>query len=142
MYDIVDSHFSTSVISVFAAAVCDYRPKTTSINKIKKRGGELDISFVENADILASMASKKKDNQFIVGFALETDNEISNAKKKLLEKNVDMIVLNSLKDEGAGFQSETNKITILDKKNNIFNFDLKDKVEVAKDIIEKIIELS
>ena len=88
------------------------------------------------------MGNKKSDKQFIVGFALETDNEVENAKNKLKGKNLDMIVLNSLNNKGAGFQHNTNKITIIDKANNICNFELKDKSKVAKDVIDKIIELS
>ena len=88
------------------------------------------------------MALKKTALQFVVGFALETENELENAKEKLKSKNLDMIVLNSLNNKGAGFEHNTNKITIIDKQNNIFDFELKDKSEVAKDIIAKIIELS
>ena len=88
------------------------------------------------------MALKKTAKQFVVGFALETENELENAKEKLKSKNLDMIVLNSLNNKGAGFEHNTNKITIIDKQNNIFDFELKDKSEVAKDIIAKIMDLS
>ena len=91
--------------------------------------------------IFKEMGNKKSDKQFIVGFALETDNEVENAKDKLKRKNLDMIVLNSLNNNGAGFQHNTNKVTVIDKANNICNFELKDKSEVAKDVIGKIIEL-
>ena len=87
------------------------------------------------------MASKRTEKQFLVGFALETKDELRNAKEKLKNKDLDMIVLNSLNDRGSGFGHSTNKITIIDRKNNIFDFELKDKSEVAKDIITKIIEL-
>ncbi len=142
MYDQVNTHFPKSDIGIFAAAVSDYKPVFVAKNKIKKLDNNLNISVEKTVDILAKMGDKKSIKQFIVGFALETDNEEENAKLKLIRKNLDMIVLNSLKNKGAGFQHDTNKITIIDKANNISNFKLKCKVEVAKDIINKIIELS
>ena len=142
MYEQVNTYFSTSDIGIFTAAVADYKPNIVSENKIKKSDNNLNISLEKTVDILAEMGSKKSDKQFIVGFALETDNEVENAKDKLKRKNLDMIVLNSLNNKGAGFQHNTNKITIIDKANNISNFELKDKSEVAKDVIDKIIELS
>ena len=141
MFDFTNNYFKISDISIFAAAVSDYKPSCISKNKIKKSDDKLSISFLKNIDILSEMASKKTSNQFVVGFALETNNELINAKEKLKKKNLDMIVLNSLNDENSGFKYNTNKITIIDKKNNIYCYDLKDKVEVAKDIINKIIEL-
>ena len=138
----VNAHFTTTDIGIFSAAVADYKPDFISNHKIKKSDCNLNISFEKTVDILAEMGNKKNDKQFIVGFALETDNEVENANDKLIRKNLDMIVLNSLNDAGAGFQHNTNKITIIDKANNISNFKLKDKIEVAKDIIDKIIELS
>ena len=142
MYEEVNALFPISNIGIFAAAVADYKPYFVSQNKIKKSDFNKDISLEKTVDILAEMGNKKNDKQFIVGFALETDNEVENAKDKLIRKNLDMIVLNSLNNKGAGFQYNTNKITIIDKANNISNFELKDKSEVAKDIIDKIIELS
>ena len=142
MYNQVDALFSDSDISIFAAAVADYSPEVVAENKIKKSGLDLSISLSKTTDILAEMGVRKKDKQFVVGFALETENELENAKSKLSRKNLDMIVLNSLNNKGAGFQHNTNKITIIDKANNITDFELKDKSEVAKDIINKIIELS
>ena len=142
MYEQVNACFSTSDIGIFTAAVADYKPNIVAENKIKKSDNNLNISLEKTVDILAEMGNKKSDEQFIVGFALETDNEVENAKNKLKGKNLDMIVLNSLNNKGAGFQHNTNKITIIDKANNICNFELKDKNEVAKDIIDKIIELS
>jgi len=142
MLNEVESNFDNSDISIFAAAVSDYKPITIEKNKIKKNGNNITLDLSKTTDIVSKMTSKKKKNQFVVGFALETENELENAKEKLLSKGLDMIVLNSLNDLGAGFESNTNKITIIDKQNNIFNFDLKDKVEVAKDIILKIIENS
>jgi phosphopantothenoylcysteine decarboxylase/phosphopantothenate--cysteine ligase len=142
MYEQVNAYFSTSDIGIFTAAVADYKPNIVAKNKIKKSDNNLNISLEKTVDILEEMGNNKSDEQFIVGFALETDNEVENAKDKLKRKNLDMIVLNSLKNKGAGFQHNTNKITIIDKANNISNFELKDKSEVAKDVIDKIIELS
>ena len=142
MHKQVDVLFSDSDISIFAAAVADYSPEVVAENKIKKSDKNLSISLEKTTDILAEMGGRKKTNQLVVGFALETENEIENAKAKLIRKNLDFIVLNSLKNKGAGFQQNTNKITIIDKANNITNFELKDKTEVAKDIFNKIVELS
>ena len=142
MFKMVNSYFKSSDIAIFAAAVADYTPSIVAKNKIKKSDEKLTISLLKNTDILSEMALKKTALQFVVGFALETENELENAKEKLKSKNLDMIVLNSLNNKGAGFEHNTNKITIIDKQNNIFDFELKDKSEVAKDIIAKIIELS
>jgi len=142
MHERVNALFSTTDIGIFAAAVADYKADFVSKNKIKKSDGNLNISLKKTVDILAEMGNKKNDKQFVVGFALETDNEVENAKDKLNRKNLDLIVLNSLNNKGAGFQYNTNKITIIDKANNISNFELKDKSEVAKDVIDKIIQLS
>ena len=142
MFKMVNSYFKSSDIAIFAAAVADYTPSIVAKNKIKKSDEKLTISLLKNTDILSEMALKKTAKQFVVGFALETENELENAKEKLKSKNLDMIVLNSLNNKGAGFEHNTNKIAIIDKQNNIFDFELKDKSEVAKDIITKIIELS
>ena len=142
MYRKVDAIFDTTDISIFAAAVADYTPEVVAKNKIKKSDASLSLSLIKTTDILAVMGEKKRANQLVVGFALETENEIANAQKKLNCKNLDMIVLNSLNNKGAGFQHNTNKITIIDKENNITDYELKDKSEVAKDIINKIIEIS
>ncbi len=140
MYSLCSENFESVDISFFAAAVSDFKPKNFFRSKIKNQN---NISFdcVKNVDILHEMSIRKKDNQIIVGFALETCNEIENAKKKLKNKNLDLIILNSLKDKGAGFNCSTNKISIIDKQNNIFRFDLKEKSDVAKDIINKLIEI-
>ena len=140
MLEKVNSLFKKSNISILTAAVADYTPKYISTNKIKKSDKEISISLKKTTDILYGIASRKRNNQFIVGFALETESELSNAKKKLKEKEIDMIVLNSLKDKGAGFNHKTNKIAIIDKQNNVSSFALKDKSEVAKDIITNILE--
>jgi len=142
MYRKVDAIFNDSDISIFSAAVADYSPEEVAENKIKKSDTTLSISLKKTTDILAEMGKRKGASQLVIGFALETENEIKNAKSKLSSKNLDMIVLNSLNNKGAGFQYNTNKITIIDKANNITEFELKDKSEVAKDIINKIIELS
>ena len=142
MFKMVNSYFKSSDIAIFAAAVADYTPSIVAKNKIKKSDEKLTISLLKNTDILSEMALKKTAKQFVVGFALESENELENAKEKLKSKNLDMIVLNSLNNKGAGFEHNTNKITIIDKQNNIFDFELKDKSAVAKDIIAKIIELS
>ena len=142
MYEQANAHFPTTDIGIFAAAVSDYQADFIAENKIKKSDTNLNISLKKTVDILNELGNKKNQKQFIVGFALESDNEVENAKKKLKRKNLDMIVLNSLNNKGAGFQHNTNKITIIDNANNISNFELKNKSEVAKDIIDKIIELN
>ena len=106
---------------------------------MKKSNGSWDISLTKTNDILLEISQEKKENQILVGFALETENELENAKEKLINKNLDMIVLNSLNDKGAGFGYDSNKITIIEKDNKIEEFELKHKREVAKDIISKII---
>ncbi len=127
-------------IIVMSAAVADYSPAETSYKKIKKEGSEIILRLKPTKDILSDLGKKKSKTQLLVGFALETDNEIEHAKKKLHTKNLDFIVMNTLKDKGAGFGHSTNKITIIDKKNKITTFELKEKTEVAKDIVNKIIE--
>jgi phosphopantothenoylcysteine decarboxylase/phosphopantothenate--cysteine ligase len=126
-------------IGIFSAAVADYRPKKVAYQKIKKSEEDLSIELVKNPDILALASSQKRNDQLLIGFALETENLFDNAKMKLEKKNLDLIVMNTLEDEGAGFSSDTNKISILDNHNNFTSFELKSKVEVAKDIIDYII---
>lgn len=138
MYDEVHKHYDSVDVGIAAAAVSDYRPKVVADQKIKKAGEEMTIVLEKSPDILLSMG-QQKNNQLLVGFALETENEIANAKKKLEKKNLDFIVLNSLNDKGAGFKKDTNKITIIDKAHNAKSFDLKSKAEVAKDIINEVI---
>ncbi len=139
MYEAVHQNFNNSDIAIFAAAVSDYTPKNVADQKIKKKDAALQIELKPTLDILAS-AGKIKNNQFLVGFALETENEIDNAKSKLNRKNLDMIVLNSLQDKGAGFKSDTNKITIIDKNMHIISYILKPKEEVAIDIFDEILK--
>ncbi|WP_318308792.1 bifunctional phosphopantothenoylcysteine decarboxylase/phosphopantothenate--cysteine ligase CoaBC [Flagellimonas crocea] len=138
MYDACHKHFQNMDIAICAAAVADYRPKTIAAEKVKKKDGELSIELERTPDILMSLGEIKK-GQFLVGFALETQNELENAKGKLKRKNLDGIVLNSLKDDGAGFGQGTNKITFIDKNSQIKTFELKTKPEVASDIWEEII---
>ena len=133
MYNACHSIYSQVDLAILAAAVADFRPKIKADQKIKKDQAALSIELEPNLDILATLGEIKK-QQLLVGFALETENEIENAKKKLFKKNLDFIVLNSLNDDGAGFASDTNKITIIDKNGQIQNFELKSKTEVAKDI--------
>ena len=139
MYQATHQYFDAVDIAVLSAAVADYKPKNVATQKIKKKDITLSIELEPTKDILASLGKIKK-QQFLVGFALETDNEIENATAKLTRKNLDMIVLNSLQDKGAGFATNTNKITIIDKNLNSTHFDLKSKSAVAKDIISKIIQ--
>lgn len=141
MYHLCSENFDDIDIAFFAAAVSDYKPKNIFGEKIKKYKESISIDCVKNIDILYEMSLRKRKDQFIVGFALETSNEIENAKEKLKNKNLDLIVLNSLNHEGAGFNHNTNKISIIDNQNNIFEFDLKNKAIVAKDIINKLIEI-
>jgi len=139
MYDACHKVFSEVDVVVAAAAVADYRPKEVATEKIKKDSEEFIITMDKNPDILASLGAIKKE-QFLVGFALETQNEIEHAKAKIKKKNLDLIVLNSLKDEGAGFGKPTNKVTFIDKDFNIEPKELKLKEEVAQDIINKIVK--
>jgi len=139
MYNATHKYFNNSDIAIFAAAVADYTPINVASQKIKKKDASLDIELKPTKDILASVG-KIKEKQFLVGFALETNNELENAKNKLKRKNLDLIVLNSLQDKGAGFKGNTNKITLIDKNENITSFELKSKKEVAEDIFKEIIK--
>lgn len=139
MYIAAHEDFPSADIAILAAAVADYKPKDVASQKIKKKDSTLTIELVKTKDILASLGDIKK-AQFLVGFALETNNELENAKGKLIKKKLDMIVLNSLNDEGAGFGKATNKVTIIDKKMNTLAFGLKSKAEVANDIFSEILK--
>lgn len=136
MYEKVFQFYHSVDIAIASAAVADYTPKIVAKEKIKKNDDIITIELVKNPDILKTMGELKT-HQFLVGFALETENEEENAKTKLYKKNLDMIVLNSLNDRGAGFQKDTNKIRILTHTEN-HSFELKSKVEVAKDILDFI----
>ena len=141
MYYAVHQNFKKSDVCIMCAAVADYAVKKVSEQKIKKSTQEFSLELVKTKDILESLGKIKKANQLLVGFALETNDEESNAIKKLHQKNLDLVILNSLNDVGAGFKTDTNKITIIDKKLNKTSFSLKSKNEAAKDICSKIIEL-
>jgi len=140
MYTACATHFPTADVTVLAAAVADYRPVEVAEQKIKKSDANLTIELTKTRDIAASLGKMKHNGQVIVGFALETENEKANALSKLERKNFDLIVLNSLNDKGAGFQHDTNKITIIDKEQRVKSFELKTKKEVAQDIVNAIIE--
>ncbi len=142
MFLAVEKHFSTADIVILSAAVADYTPITVADKKIKKKEEQFSIELTKTIDIAKETGKLKKEKQITVGFALETDNELENAKGKLASKNLDLIVLNSLNDQGAGFGHDTNKITILDKNNKIRNFGLKSKKEVAIDILDAVHEYS
>ena len=138
MYEECHKYFEISDVFIGAAAVADYKPKNSAVHKIKKTEDSLSIELEKTKDILASLGSIKK-NQFLIGFALETENEIENAKLKVQKKNLDLIVLNSLQDKGAGFGSLTNKVTFIDKYFKVEPMELKSKEAVANDILNKII---
>lgn len=139
MYDAATSHFPEADITILSAAVADFTPETTADKKIKRKGDELVLNLRPTQDIAAALGTLKKDNQLLVGFALETDNEVQNAQSKMERKNLDFIVLNSLQDKGAGFRVDTNKITILDRQQGTTAYDVKTKQEVAEDIVEYIV---
>jgi len=139
MYQAVHKYFEVIDIAILAAAVADYKPLTIAADKIKKKELTLSLELSKTKDILASLGEVKA-KQFLVGFALETNNELENAKGKLKRKNLDLIVLNSLRDKGAGFKKATNKVTLIDKQERITKFDLKSKTEVAQDIFKEIIK--
>ncbi|MBK9328938.1 MAG: bifunctional phosphopantothenoylcysteine decarboxylase/phosphopantothenate--cysteine ligase CoaBC [Sphingobacteriales bacterium] len=141
MYAACKKQFAASDICIFAAAVADYTPKTVSSRKIKKSDAEFSITLKKNVDIAYEFGKIKKENQLSVGFALETNNELKHAKLKLNRKNFDIVVLNSLNDKGAGFQFNTNKISIVNRNNKITKFELKNKEAVADDILKSIEDL-
>lgn len=133
-------HFHATDIMVMSAAVADYTPVSVAEHKIKKQGENLQIQLQKTTDILAHLGAQKQAKQTIVGFALETENELKYAQDKLQRKNLDYIVLNSMQDQGAGFAVDTNKITIIDRQGHLLNYPLKDKTAVAKDICTVIIK--
>jgi len=139
MKDACEKIFPDVDVAVMAAAVADYTPKTTAENKMKRTGDSLVLELVPTTDIAAMLGNMKRDEQLLVGFALETSDARKNAAYKLKRKNLDFIVLNSLEDEGAGFMVDTNKITIIDRENKIEEFPLKSKQEVAADIVDRLI---
>ena len=137
MFEAVKGAFNDADVVIMAAAVADYRVQSPSKEKIKKKATTMDLQLEKNDDILFYLGNNKQ-NQLLVGFALETENEIANAEKKLISKKLDAIVLNSLKNKGAGFATDTNQITILQKDNKLISFELKHKNEVAADILDVI----
>ena len=138
MFEATARYFAESDIVVLSAAVADYTPLHVTDKKIKKKEEVFNIEMTKTTDIAATLGKQKKNGQIIVGFALETDNELENAKGKLERKNFDFIVLNSLQDSGAGFRYNSNKIKIIDREGNFYDFDLKTKKEVAQDILATI----
>ncbi len=143
MFEATTSRFEAVNVAILAAAVADFTPTERSDVKIKKQNKEegMVLHLKRTKDILATLGQHKKEGQILVGFALETHNELENAKRKLQKKNLDCIVLNSLRDKGAGFKHNTNKITILDKDNRLQKFELKSKKEAAKDILQKVLDI-
>lgn len=139
MFQACLTHFPSSDITIMAAAVADYKPTNSSSIKLKKTNDEMQLNLSKTTDILSTLGKQKRENQCLVGFALETNDEIDNAIKKLHTKKLDFIVLNSLNDDGAGFAFDTNKISIIDKDAQITNFPLKSKKEAAQDILNTII---
>ena len=141
MYQACMDHFPSCTGAIMAAAVADFTPSLTDTQKIKRKGVSIALELRPTKDIASALGEMKNSAQFLVGFALETHDAVENAQMKLRKKNLDFIVLNSLEDEGAGFMTDTNKITIIDRYNNKTLYPLKEKSEVAKDIINKIEEL-
>ena len=135
------SRFPDCDIAILSAAVADFTPETTNSSKIKKDNQGLILKLKTTDDIAAELGRIKKPEQILAGFALETDNEIENARGKMIRKNLDLIVLNSLNEQGAGFEYSTNRITLIDRNNNIDTFELKSKEEVARDILDKIVSM-
>lgn len=141
MYEAANSRFENAQVAIMAAAVADYRPKEPAAQKIKKKDDELQLQLIKNPDIAASLGARKQGHQLLVGFALETNDAQRNAMDKLRRKNMDLIVLNSLQDKGAGFNHDTNKVSFLSKDNKIRNFELKSKAAVAEDILDELTAL-
>ncbi|PWH86330.1 bifunctional phosphopantothenoylcysteine decarboxylase/phosphopantothenate--cysteine ligase CoaBC [Brumimicrobium oceani] len=141
MLSAATKHFPSCTGGIFAAAVSDYRPKSVAQQKIKKSSDVMNIEMVKNPDVLKSIGTLKKENQFLVGFALETNNAIEYGAEKLKKKNLDLIVINSLEDEGAGFGHDTNKITLLDFHNKTTKFELSSKKVVANSILDYLMKL-
>ena len=141
MYEAATKHFKKADIAILSAAVADFTPQTTADKKIKRKGDDMVLRLQPTQDIAAALGAVKRKKQILVGFALETDNELRNAVDKMERKNLDLIVLNSLRDKDAGFRVDTNKVTIIDRHHGLTAYDTKSKREVAKDIIEKVVKL-
>ncbi|MFT5823623.1 MAG: phosphopantothenoylcysteine decarboxylase/phosphopantothenate--cysteine ligase [Crocinitomix sp.] len=138
MYAAVQNNWPESAIGIFSAAVADYRPADPATEKIKKKTDKISIDLVKNPDLLSWAGTNKTSEQYLVGFALETNNEIENARGKFERKNLDLLVLNSLRDKGAGFGHDTNKVTFIKHNNKLTNFELKVKSNVMNDILDEI----
>lgn len=138
MYEATQTHFSTADVIILSAAVADYTPAHPADRKIKKKETHFNIELTKTVDIAATLGQQKQEGQLMVGFALETDNELENALGKLKSKNLDLIVLNSLNDKGAGFAHDTNKITVIEANGTVHAFDLKSKSDVAEDILQLV----
>ncbi len=136
MFTEVQKEWKDSTVGIFSAAVADYRPEVVADQKIKKKDDLLTLTLVKNPDILSWAGANKKEKQVLVGFALETTNAIENGKEKLSRKNLDLIVVNTLEDEGAGFGHDTNKISIIDNHNKITRFELMTKSQTAIEIVD------
>lgn len=141
MYDQCIEKYESMDVAIMAAAVADYTPKTVADQKIKKKSDDLFLELKRTKDIAATLGKSKRENQLLIGFALESENEVANATSKIHRKNFDFIVLNSLKDKGAAFQHDTNKVTIIHKDNKTRSYELKSKDKVAQDIIQEIVLL-
>jgi len=142
MFEATQTHYYDADIIILAAAVADYTPATVADKKIKKKEATFNIELAKTIDIAKTLGAEKQEHQILVGFALETDNEMENAIGKLKSKNLDMIVLNSLQNKGAGFGHDTNQVTIITKDGTLHEFSLKSKTDVASDIVNAIQQLS
>ena len=140
MYEAATKCFPKADLAILCAAVADFTPKETADKKIKRKGNDMLLRLQPTQDIAAALGAVKKKKQVLVGFALETDNELKNAHDKMERKNLDLIVLNSLQDKGAGFRVDTNKVTIIDRHHGFTSYGTKSKREVAEDIVEFIIQ--
>jgi phosphopantothenoylcysteine decarboxylase/phosphopantothenate--cysteine ligase len=140
MLDATQGYFSQSDVIIFSAAVADYQSREVAEQKIKKKSSEMVLELVKTPDIAGTLGNIKKSNQLVIGFALETENELEHAQEKLERKGFDYVILNSLNDPGAGFAHDTNKITVIDKEKTIRRFELKPKDEVAADILNIVLE--
>lgn len=134
-------HFPNCTGGIFSAAVADYRPKNIASQKIKKSDEDMTVEMIKNPDILKTIGESKKKEHWLVGFALETSNAIENGTKKLKAKNLDLIVINTLEDKGAGFGHDTNKVTLLDKNNKTLKFELQSKKDVADNILDYLLKI-
>jgi len=141
MYDECIKIFPSTDIAIMSAAVADFTPVSQAQEKIKKAGGALTIELTQTKDILKTLGEKKHNGQLLIGFALETNHEREYALSKLEAKNADMVVLNSLNDEGAGFGYDTNKVTIFQKNGSEISYDRKSKQQVARDIVDRIVNM-